>query len=98
MAKALPQCPEVKLLLIVDGGEEHAPFVNLDRATAEFPSTPMQDDIVALQYLYGPNYDHNSGNTVYTWSPGTGQASINGVGQTPTGLLGWFLRSSGHEY
>jgi len=24
--------------------------------------------------------------------------SINGVGQTSTGLLGWFLRSSGHEY
>jgi len=23
--------------------------------------------------------------------------SINGVGQTPTGLLGWFFRSSGHE-
>jgi hypothetical protein len=24
--------------------------------------------------------------------------SINGVGQTPTNLIGWFLRSTGHEY
>jgi len=47
----------------------------------EFPSTPMQDDIFALQYLYGPNYDYNSGNTVYRWSPSTGEAFINGVGQ-----------------
>ena len=25
-------------------------------------------------------------------------AAPNGVGQTPTGLLGWFFRNSGHEY
>src|SRR6201989_1763867 len=31
-AKALPQCPDVKLLLIVDGGDEFAPFEGLDRA------------------------------------------------------------------
>jgi serralysin len=47
----------------------------------EFPSTLMQNDILALQYLYGPNYDHNAGNTTYTWSPSSGQAFINGVGQ-----------------
>ena len=23
---------------------------------------------------------------------------INGAGQTPTGLLGWFFRMTGHEY
>src|SRR3954452_19402417 len=38
-AKALPQCPDVKLLLIVDGGAEHAPFVNLDEAVKDFPAT-----------------------------------------------------------
>ena len=31
--------------------------------------------------MYGANYNTNSGNTVYKWSPTTGQMSINGVGQ-----------------
>jgi serralysin len=37
----------------------------------EFPSTLMQDDILALQWLYGSNYDYNSGNTVYRFDPKT---------------------------
>lgn len=48
----------------------------------EYPSTLMQDDILALQYLYGANYDHNDGNTTYKWSPKTGAMFING--QTPS--------------
>ena len=39
------------------------------------PTTYMQDDIAALQYLYGANYGataHNT-NTIYTWSPTTGE-------------------------
>ena len=43
--------------------------------------TYMTDDISALQYMYGANFSTNSGNTTYTWSPTTGQMSINGVGQ-----------------
>ena len=31
--------------------------------------TYMIDDIAALQYLYGANFNTNAGNTVYTWSP-----------------------------
>ena len=31
--------------------------------------TYMIDDIAALQYLYGANFNTYSGNTVYTWSP-----------------------------
>jgi serralysin len=50
----------------------------------EFPSTPMQDDIAALQYLYGANFDYNSGNTVYTFSSKTGAMSIDGVSQGAT--------------
>ena len=50
----------------------------------EFPSTPMQDDIAALQYLYGANFDYNSGNTVYTFSSKSGAMSINGVSQGAT--------------
>ncbi len=47
------------------------------------PTTYMQDDIAALQYLYGADYgvSARNGNTTYTWSPTTGQESINGVGQ-----------------
>ena len=47
----------------------------------DYPTTPMQDDILALQYLYGPNYDYHSGKTTYRWSPATGQTFINGVSQ-----------------
>ncbi|MBM3543754.1 MAG: matrixin [Alphaproteobacteria bacterium] len=50
----------------------------------EYPSTLMQDDILALQYLYGANYDHNDGNTTYKWNPKTGAMSINGQSQGET--------------
>ena len=43
------------------------------------PQTLMQNDIAALQYLYGANYSTNSGNTVYSWDPSTGQTFVNGV-------------------
>ena len=45
----------------------------------------MMYDIAALQQMYGANYTTNSGNTVYTWSPTTGEMSINGVGQGAPG-------------
>ncbi|MCB1547866.1 MAG: M10 family metallopeptidase C-terminal domain-containing protein, partial [Hyphomicrobiaceae bacterium] len=45
----------------------------------------MLDDIAALQYMYGANYNHNSGNTVYSWSTSTGQMFINGAGETAPG-------------
>jgi Ca2+-binding RTX toxin-like protein len=35
----------------------------------ELPTTFMQDDIAALQYMYGANFSYNSGNTVYHFSP-----------------------------
>ena len=39
------------------------------------------DDIRAMQYLYGANFNYNSGNTTYTWDKNTGEAFVNGVGQ-----------------
>jgi Ca2+-binding RTX toxin-like protein len=45
-----------------------------------FPTTPMALDIAALQRLYGANFNFNSGDTVYSWSPTTGQMFVNGVG------------------
>jgi serralysin len=44
----------------------------------DYPSTPMQDDIFALQWLYGADYSYNSGNTVYTWNAATGEMLVNG--------------------
>ncbi len=45
----------------------------------------MMYDIAALQYLYGANYNTNSGDTVYKWNPTTGQETINGVAQAAPG-------------
>jgi serralysin len=45
------------------------------------PTTWMQNDIAALQYLYGANFAHNAGNTAYSWSPTTGQMFVNGAGK-----------------
>jgi serralysin len=48
-----------------------------------FPQTFMQYDIQALQTMYGADYgpESNSTDTRYSWSPTTGEMSINGVGQ-----------------
>jgi len=43
----------------------------------EAPSTLMQDDIFALQWMYGVNYGHNSGNTTYKWNSVTGEMWVN---------------------
>ena len=54
-----------------------------------YPQTYMANDILALQTLYGANYTTHSENTVYTWSPTTGQEFINGVAQpAPGGGIG----------
>ncbi|WP_375313595.1 M10 family metallopeptidase C-terminal domain-containing protein [Bradyrhizobium sp. A5] len=50
-----------------------------------YPQTYMANDILALQTLYGANFTTQSGTTVYTWSPTTGQEFINGVGQLAPG-------------
>ena len=48
--------------------------------TNDFPQTLMMYDIAAVQTMYGANYTTNSGDTVYEWSPTTGEMSLNGVG------------------
>ncbi len=50
-----------------------------------FPTTLMMLDIAALQQMYGANFGTNAGNTVYRWSPTTGEMSVNGVGQGAPG-------------
>jgi serralysin len=50
----------------------------------DYPSTLMQDDIFALQWLYGADHTFNAGNTTYTWSQTTGEMKVNGHGQNLT--------------
>jgi serralysin len=57
-----------------------APFYN----PVDYPTTLMQDDIAALQYLYGADYGYNSGNTIYQWLPTTGTMYVNGHTQNLT--------------
>ncbi|MBX9254865.1 M10 family metallopeptidase C-terminal domain-containing protein, partial [Desmonostoc muscorum CCALA 125] len=46
----------------------------------------MMYDIRAIQQMYGANFNHNSGNTTYTFSTTTGEMFVNGIGQgTPGG-------------
>lgn len=53
--------------------------------TDGYPQTYMIYDVYALQHMYGANYAHNAGDTVYSWNPATGAFSINNVVQwTPT--------------
>ncbi|MEH3147444.1 MAG: M10 family metallopeptidase [Methylobacterium frigidaeris] len=46
----------------------------------QLPTTYMQDDVAALQYLYGANYSYHSGNDTYSWNPTTGEMTTNGQG------------------
>lgn len=50
-------------------------------ANSDAPSTYMQLDIQALQYLYGANYDYNATDTTYRWDPESGEMLVNGIGQ-----------------
>jgi serralysin len=42
------------------------------------PQTFMAMDILALQALYGANYETNAGDTVYRWMPGSGVTLVDG--------------------
>jgi serralysin len=63
-----------------------APLTGYTNESWGYAQSLMMYDIAAMQHLYGANFSSNSGNTTYSWSPTTGQAFINGVGQgTPGG-------------
>jgi len=49
--------------------------------SGSYPQSLMMYDIAALQKMYGANFNTNSGNTTYRWSPSTGEMLVNGVGQ-----------------
>ncbi len=48
------------------------------------PQSYMMLDIAALQQMYGADFSVNAGDTVYRWTPGSGQTLVNGgVGIDP---------------
>lgn len=51
------------------------------KAPLDYPTTYMQNDIAALQHMYGADYGFRSSSTVYKWHPRTGEMFVNGVGQ-----------------
>ncbi|MBD2746776.1 M10 family metallopeptidase C-terminal domain-containing protein [Microvirga sp. BT688] len=65
------------------------PASNYSFETYGAPQTFMMYDIAALQYLYGADFTTNSGNTVYRWTPTTGETFVNGVGQGNPGNGMW---------
>jgi Ca2+-binding RTX toxin-like protein len=71
------------------GGEIEGGYKN---ETFGFPQTLMMYDIAALQKIYdGANWTFNSGDSTYTWSPTTGEMSINGTGQGAPGANRVFM-------
>ena len=64
------------------------PTTGYTNETYGFPQTYMMNDILALQTLYGADYTTNATDSVYTWSPTTGEMFIDGVGQGQPGGTG----------
>jgi serralysin len=50
-----------------------------------FAQSLMMYDIAAVQHIYGANFNTNSGDTRYSWSPSTGEMFVNGAGQGAAG-------------
>jgi serralysin len=77
-----------------------APTDGYTNDTWGFSQTYMMEDIASLQYLYGANYNFHSANDTYTWSPTTGQMSINGAAQAMPGgnsILGTIWDGGGND-
>ena len=49
---ALPLCPGIELCLIVDGDGDGDRVLNLDKATAGLPATPIADESLGTAMLY----------------------------------------------
>ncbi|HEX2554455.1 MAG TPA: M10 family metallopeptidase [Microvirga sp.] len=64
------------------GGSTSVGYTN---ETWGYAQSLMMLDIAAVQHLYGANFATQSGNTVYSWSPSTGQGFIDGVAQGAPG-------------
>jgi serralysin len=70
------------------GGPINGPF---DNEKYGFPQSFMMLDIAALQEMYGADYTHNDGDTVYSFGRKTGEMFVDGVGQGRPGANRIFL-------
>jgi len=50
--EAAQSCPDVKLVVVVDGPGDGETVVNLEEAVAEFPDTPIDDEFLGAAMLY----------------------------------------------
>ena len=50
--------------------KDHVGDLNDGLGSGYFPTTPMLYDVLAMQRLYGANWNYNSGNNTYSWTPG----------------------------
>lgn len=57
--------PTFAQLGIADFDSTLSTVMSYDYFALPFPATPMPLDILAIQYLYGPNLSHRTGNNVY---------------------------------
>jgi len=53
----------------------------VSNASDGYAQSFMMLDIAALQYMYGANFEHNGGDTVYTFSTQTGVMFVNGISE-----------------
>lgn len=60
----------------VTPGGGNVPYTN---AAGSGPQSPMYQDIMGIQLIYGVDTRSNSGATSYSWNATTGELSINGV-------------------
>ena len=51
-SKAVQQCPEVKLCLLVNAEDFSAPFIDYEEAIEKLPTTPVEDEHVGTGMLY----------------------------------------------
>ncbi len=51
-AAAIAHCPKVTLFLVADGEGDAGKFIQLDAATARFPTTPIADEWLGTPMLY----------------------------------------------
>lgn len=71
-AAADPAADSIELSLMSYRSYPGAPLTGYTIPRGSYPTGPMLDDVSAIQYLYGPNYATNAGNTVYAFTPGQG--------------------------
>ena len=73
---------------------ENAPLTGYTQSY--YPTTPMLNDVKAIQYIYGANASYNSGDTTYSWTTG-GRVyeTIWDTGGTDT--IDWSNQSSAAE-